>query len=490
MMRVLARTASSLLVLALVIAVAGASAAVSTPESVDTTALRADMSIAGIRDHLVALNQIARDNGGTRAVGTPGFQASVDYVRARLAADGYRVGVQTFQVPYFKEVVPPSLSSGGRAFIPETDIRTMSFSGSGDVNAAVQPVDLTLPPDPNATSSSGCDPADFASFSRGAIALMQRGTCPFEQKATNAENAGAVAALIMNEGQPDRQDLLSGSLIHPGIGIPVLGLTYAVGALLARQPDAPARVATTTTSEFRRTENVIADGRDISAGGGSDRVVMVGAHLDSVPEGPGINDDGSGVAVVLQLAEALARQPLIPRNRIRFAFWGAEELGLLGSQHYVESLTPEQIADIAVYLNFDMLGSPNYVRLVFDGDGSTVGNPGPPGSAAVERTFSEYLTSQGLPFEPTELNGRSDYAPFAAAGVPVGGLYSGAEEVKTLDQSLRFGGTAGKPLDACYHQACDTLDNIDDDVLKQLGDAAADATLRMLMGSPDPRQTH
>ncbi|HTK67453.1 MAG TPA: M20/M25/M40 family metallo-hydrolase [Pseudonocardia sp.] len=485
MMRVLSRTAAALLVLVAVLLGAAGSSAVSSPESVDTTALRAAMSIESIRDHLVALNSIARDNGGTRAVGTPGFQASVEYVRERLTADGYQVRVQSYEVPYFKEIAPPSLSSGGRAFVPETDIRTMSFSGSGDVNAAVQPVDLSLPPDLNSTSTSGCEPSDFASFSRGAIALLQRGTCPFEQKATNARNAGAVAVLIMNEGQPDRRNLLSGSLVHPGVGIPVLGLTYAAGATLARQPDLPARVATTVTSELRKTSNVIADG----IGGGSDRVVMVGAHLDSVPDGPGINDDGSGVAVVLQLADALARQPIVPRNRIRFAFWGAEELGMLGSQHYVSGLTSEQIADISVYLNFDMLASPNYVRFVLDGDGSSIGDPGPPGSAAVERTFTEYLTSQGLPFEAGELSGRSDYAPFAAAGVPVGGLFSGADEIKTQDQSLRYGGTAGKPLDGCYHQACDTLDNISDDVLSQFGAAAADATLRLLMGSPDPRQT-
>jgi Zn-dependent M28 family amino/carboxypeptidase len=488
MKRVLVRAGASLVVLLMLpVLVFGvsASSAITPPGAVDTTGLRAAMSIDRIRDHLVALNAIARDNGGTRAVGTPGFQASVDYVRQRLTAAGYQVSVQSFEVPYFKQVAPPSLTSGGHAFIPETDIAAMSFSGSGDVNAAVQPVGLVLPPTVNSSSTSGCAPGDFASFSRGAIALLQRGGCPFEQKATNARNAGAVAVLIMNEGQQDRQDLLSGSLVHPGVEIPVLGLTYAAGAELARTPDAPARVATTVTSELRPTSNVIADG----IGGSSDRVVMVGAHLDSVAAGPGINDDGSGVAVVLQLADALAREEITPRNRIRFAFWGAEELGMLGSQHYVDGLSSEQIADLAVYLNFDMLASPNYVRYVFDGDGSAVGDPGPPGSAAVERTFTEYLTSQGLAFEPTELDGRSDYGPFAAKGVPVGGLFSGAEALKTQDQAVRYGGTAGKALDSCYHQACDTIDDINYAVLAQLGGAAADATLRILMGAPDPRES-
>lgn len=487
MMRVLVRTAASVAVLGTLIGVTAGSSALTPPESVDTTALRAAMSIDRIRDHLVALNSIARDNGGTRAVGTPGFRASVDYVRDRLAAAGYRVSVEPFQAPYFTQLAPPRLSSGDRSFVPEADIRAMSFSGSGDVNAAVQPVGLVLPPTVNSTSTSGCEPSDFAAFSRGTIALLQRGGCRFAQKAANAKDAGAAAVLIMNEGQPDRQDLLSGSLEQPGVGIPVLGLTYAVGAELARQPNVAARVATAVTSEFRDTANVIADGGD---GGPSDQVVMVGAHLDSVPDGPGINDDGSGVAVVLQLADALARQPLVPRNRIRFAFWGAEELGVLGSQHYVGTLSPGQIADISVYLNIDMLASPNSVRFVYDGDGSAAGDdPGPPGSAAVERTFSEYLTSRGLAFEPTGLNGRGDYSPFAAVGVPVGGLFSGAEELKTPEQAIRYGGTPGKPMDGCYHQACDSTDNVSDDVLSQLGGAAADATLRMVMGSPDPRRT-
>ncbi|MDQ2709958.1 MAG: M20/M25/M40 family metallo-hydrolase [Actinomycetota bacterium] len=481
-----------LLVVVVVLAASLWSLSAATPvvpvEIVDTSALRAAMTATRIRDHLVALDAIARTNRGTRAVGTSGYQASADYVRDRLNAAGYQVSLQQFQVLHFAETSPPTLKAR-RTYQPDTDVRTMTFSGSGSVTATVRPVDLTLPPSLNPSSTSGCEPADFAGFSRGALALMQRGGCSFVQKATNAMHAGAAAVLIMNEGQPDRQELISGSLVQPGLNLPVLGLSYSAGAELAGAPDTPVRVVTDVVSDYQQTVNVLADGPADPAGRSSDRVVMVGAHLDSVPEGPGVNDDGSGVAVVLELADQLARLPaVVPRNRIRFAFWGAEELGTLGSEHYVGQLTPEQLSGIAAYLNFDMLGSPNFVRYVYDGDGSSLGSAGPPGSDAVERIFGEYLSSQGLAYEPTEFDGRSDYAAFQRAGVPVGGLFSGAEERKTQEQAIRYGGTAGQPQDSCYHRACDTINNVSEVALEQLGDAAADATLRLLLSSTGPRQ--
>jgi Zn-dependent M28 family amino/carboxypeptidase len=454
----------------------------------DTSALRQAMTAARIRDHLTALQNIARAHGGNRAMGSPGYQASVDYVRDRMTAAGYRVQVQPFRVPYFTEVARASLTpAGGRALAAtgaDAEVRTMSYSASGDVTAEVQPVDLVLPPTPRPSATSGCEAADFAGFRRGSVALMQRGTCPFTVKARLARDAGAAAVLVMNEGQAGRRDVVTGTLENPGIDIPVVGLSYDAGARLAAAPGTRVHLVTTVQSDYRDTMNVIAD----SVGGRADRTVVVGAHLDSVPEGPGINDDGSGVAVLLELADQLARQPLVPANRVRFAFWGGEEEGLLGSTHYVRALDPAARGDIAVNLNFDMLGSPNFVRLVYDGDGSSGGPSGPPGSAAVERVFGDYFRSQGLAYEATDFDGRSDYGPFIEAGIPAGGLFSGAEEVKTPEQARVYGGTAGRPMDACYHQACDTTDNLSDLALEQLGDAAADATLRLMLTSQDIRQ--
>jgi len=211
--------------------------------------------------------------------------------------------------------------------------------------------------------------------------------------------------------------------------------------------------------------------------------VVVGAHLDSVIEGPGINDNGSGTSTILEIAEEMSELGYTKKNKlqrqVRFAFWGAEENGLLGSEYYVENLTANQLSKIYANLNFDMLGSPNYVRFVYDGDGSDSDPAGPPGSGQIESIFTEYFESQGLESEPTEFSGRSDYGPFIAVGIPAGGLFSGAEGIKTPEQAAIYGGTAGEPYDPCYHEACDDITNLSTRALFELGDAAAHATLTL-----------
>jgi Zn-dependent M28 family amino/carboxypeptidase len=216
------------------------------------------------------------------------------------------------------------------------------------------------------------------------------------------------------------------------------------------------RVATFTAIESVATENILAD----SPFGSADEVVLVGAHLDSVPEGPGINDNGSGSAAILEIALELTKTDFEGelQNKVRFAFWGAEELGLLGSQYYVDNLSEEELAKIKLNLNFDMVGSPNYVRFVYDGDNSLgTGVEGPAGSAEIEEVFVNYFESRGLASEPTEFSGRSDYGPFLEAGIPAGGLFSGAEGIKTEEQAEIYGGLADVPYDPCYHLPCDSL---------------------------------
>jgi Zn-dependent M28 family amino/carboxypeptidase len=232
-------------------------------------------------------------------------------------------------------------------------------------------------------------------------------------------------------------------------------------------------------TELRTTDtwNVIAE----TDGGRTDRVVLLGAHLDSVAEGPGINDNGSGSAVVLEIAEQIAALGVEPRNQSRFAFWGGEEAGLFGSQYYVDTLPKTELKNISVNLNFDMLGSPNFVRFVYDGDGSATGTRGPSGSGNVEQVFLDYFASQGLPVEPTEFDGRSDYGAFIGVGIPAGGLFSGAEGIKTADQAAIYGGTVGDQYDPCYHLSCDTYANNSNVVLDQFADAAAHATMAFAM---------
>jgi Zn-dependent M28 family amino/carboxypeptidase len=225
---------------------------------------------------------------------------------------------------------------------------------------------------------------------------------------------------------------------------------------------------------------------------------MSGAHLDSVPEGPGINDNGSGSAAQLEVALRLGSAPPVA-NAVRFAWWGAEEVGLLGSTAYVQGLTPEARRDIAVVLNSDMLGSPNPAYLVYDGDDSDRQGapPGPGGSDGIERTLAGALAATGVQARGTDFDGRSDYGPFIAAGIPAGGLFTGAEEIKTPEEAALWGGQADQPFDRCYHQACDTLANIDRVALDRMLDALAVGvgTYAVDLGGPngvpsrDQRQT-
>lgn len=447
----------------------------------DTQALRDAVTVAGVRSHQAALQAIADANGGTRASGTPGYDASAAYVQDVLLDAGYQVRQQQFDYEFFTVDADPvvdAVSPDLPPYVVGEEIFVMEYSGAGDVTAAVTPVDLVLPPTPTPSSTSGCEASDFAGFPAGNIALVQRGTCTFREKADNAVAAGASAVIIFNEGQEGRTDVIFGTLDPPQLSIPVLDASFAVGdqlAGLAAAGPLTVRVVADVHVEQRTTSNVIAD----STTGRTDRTVVVGAHLDSVDVGPGINDNGSGTAAILETAVQMAGLDL--RNAVRFTFWGAEESGLIGSQFYVDSLTARERKDIALYLNFDMVGSPNFVRFVYDGDGSAFGIKGPTGSGHIERTFSSFFASQGLPSEPTAFDGRSDYDAFIGAGIPAGGLFTGAEGIKTAEQAAVYGGTAGLAYDPCYHQACDTFANVSLTGLDQMSDAIAHATLTYAM---------
>ena len=219
---------------------------------------------------------------------------------------------------------------------------------------------------------------------------------------------------------------------------------------------------TTTVQQFtssgRTGYNLVADW----PGGDTNQVIMSGSHLDSVTAGAGINDNGSGSAAVLETALAVSRAGFHPTKHLRFAWWGAEELGMVGSKYYVNNLSTANRSKIKGYLNFDMIGSPNPGYFVYDDD------PG------IEKTFKEYYAGLGVPTEiETEGDGRSDHAPFKNAGVPVGGLFSGADYIKTAAQAAKWGGTSGRAFDRCYHSSCDTTANIDDTALDRNSDAVA-----------------
>ena len=432
--------------------------------------LRSAVTVAGLMEHERRFQAIADEHGGNRAAGTPGYNASADYVARELRRAGYGVSVQSFELPFFEEVEAARLERKGPAgaeYALEEDFVLMEYSGGGEATARVLPVDAG----PGA-SASGCETEDFVGFPEGNIALLRRGACTFDRKAGNAEDAGASAAVIFNDGGPGRNGVVRGTLGGPGFGIPVFGASYEVGKeflTAAGRGGAEVHLSARTVARDRETSNVIAESPWSKEG----RTVMVGAHLDSVPEGPGINDNGSGSATVLEIALQMWRLEIEPRNRVRFAFWGAEELGLLGSKHYVEHLSREEVGDIAAYLNFDMVGSPNFVRHVYEGPDAT------------EEVFTDYFASRGLRVEVNSaLDGRSDHGPFAARGIPTGGLFSGAEGIKTREEAAAFGGNAGVPHDPCYHRACDDLDNLDEKALNQFSDAAANAMVALANDPP------
>jgi Zn-dependent M28 family amino/carboxypeptidase len=466
--------------------------------------LRKAVTVSGIREHQRALQRIADRHGGTRAAGTPGYDASVDYIVRKARAAGYKVTLDEFTyVVEFTQGSPPVLEETApepQVFVPGTrpafDGDFVTFTGTGDVTAPVQGIDLVLPPSPAPNgSTSGCEVEDFAGFVPGNIALMQRGTCPYIQKATLAQDAGASAMIIFNEGQPGRTAVPENlPLGAEGIHIPGVGTSFAVGVDLA-DAGTVARVKTEVLEETATSVNVIAESRR----GDPNRTVVVGAHLDSVPAGPGINDNGSGSGGILEIAEQLSRQHHSPRNKLRFMWYGAEELGLIGSTKYVEELSQGQKDDILAMLNFDMIGSPNFARFVYDGDG-TIGPVGPTGSGFLEDVFVDYFAAVGLFNEPTAFDGRSDYGPFIAEGIPAGGLFTGAEVPKTAAQVAQYGGIADAQFDPCYHEACDTYVGTGSGpgatapgrglvALDQMSDAAAHAVYVLSRTRVDVRNT-
>jgi Zn-dependent M28 family amino/carboxypeptidase len=465
---------------ALAVAIVAAPAA-SAIDKVKTGKLRKGVTVDGILEHERAFQNIALANDGNRAATTDGYDASVDYVANRLRRAGYRVTLDPFSFPIWNQNGPATFQrtdvDPDVTYAEGTDYVVAEFSGSADVSGPIfvaGHTDLPQPSGPGA-SVSGCDPADFAGIPAGAVALVQRGTCPFTQKYQNALDANAAAVLIWNDGFEDREAPIATTASFDNT-IPAAMISNDIGLALATTPGATVRLAVSATVTPNDEMNVIAD----SPKGDKDRTIVVGAHLDSVEAGPGINDNGSGSAGILEIAEQVAKLDDKPRNRLRFAFWGAEEAGLVGSTAYVNEQVENGTDDqIEANLNFDMIGSPNFVRFVYDGDLSDSPPPpsgAPAGSGQIEQLFNRYFDRQGLAYEPTAFDGRSDYGPFITNGIAAGGLFTGAEVEKSAEQEEVFGGFAGLPFDPCYHQACDTWFNLNHQALDEMSDAAAHAT--------------
>lgn len=434
---------------------------------VDSTDLRAAVSADIIKKHLEWL-----EKNGTRTPAT-GYDAAIDEFASLLLDAGYTVTIQPFAYDFWElgedsQLALITSEPTEEYFTLYEDFIPMEYSVAGTVTAEFA--------EPTDEDKFGCDPEDFEGEDfNDKIALIQRGECTFAQKAINAADSGAAGVVIYND--EERHDIFFGTLGAEVTDIPVVGTSYETGIAIKNTAETVFIDVQSTITYDIVTSNLIAE----TAAGRDDRVVVVGAHLDSVAAGPGINDNGSGAATILEIALQMAEEGIEPVNKVKFCWWGAEESGLLGSQYYVDSLSDRALKDIALNLNFDMIASPNYIRFVYDGDGSDTELEGPNGSANIEQVFANYFNAQGLPFEATAFDGRSDYGPFIDAGIPAGGLFTGADEIKTEEQVLVYGGTAGEPLDANYHTAADDTDNINENVLEEMADAAAHTVLTFAM---------
>ena len=418
------------------------------------------VSTGEVVTHLEAFQAIADANGGTRASGTPGYEASGAYIEGLLRDAGYEVERQTF--PFVaSDTVREALTVGGAP----VEIVAMEYSPSATVTAALSALAA-------GDATPGCQATDYPAAVAGTIVLVSRGACAFAAKQQAAGAAGAVGIVVVNT----LDEPLNGTLGGPTDGIPAAGVPLSTGQALAGQVGQEAVLDIEVTVTDSTTFNIVAE----TPYGDTDNVIMLGAHLDSVPEGPGINDNGTGSAGILQVALELA-EVRETTNAVRFAWWGAEESGLVGSSTYVDSLTPAERDQITGYLNFDMIGSPNYIIGVYDADQSTYEAPVtvPAGSESLEQVFTDYFDRKEQPWVDTQFSGRSDYQGFIEAGIPASGLFTGADGVKTEEEVALFGGTAGITYDPNYHSVGDDLANVDETALGINARAIAFATLTL-----------
>jgi len=451
--------------------------------------------------HLVAFQKIADQNPGTlghgnRNTGTPGYRASVDYVAALMRRAGYRVTIQPYRWTRFSVTGVPVFGTATQNYTISRDWFVARLSGSGTVTARVQPVGS----DGAGGSGSGCSAGDFVGFIRGHIALVERGSCAFDTQVANAEAAGAAAVVIANsEGTPDeagRQERLDGGAFQARLvdsaSIPVVGvISHAVGADLTRQYDGGHAPEVHLDIRARQRSdidyNVIAD----SPFGDADHVIVVDAHLDSI-YGAGMLDNASGSATILEIALKMARTRT--HNRLRYIWFGGEELGLLGSHHYTRTLTAKALHRIVFDIDVDVTATPNFAILVADPANAGNVNRFPPNvvpdSRVGNKDFAEYFHSVGIESRNAGFgNDGTDSNSFSLAGIPNSGILTQQDCCKKHWEVQLWGGFLGNFEGnvpgfngGCVdqpHRWCDNLSNNDRFVLEFVTKAVASVTFEL-----------
>ncbi|OBF13026.1 M28 family peptidase [Mycobacterium sp. ACS4331] len=435
------------------------SAPPAAPETSLPQDLAARITIDAMRTHLQRFSEIAHDHGGNRADGTPGHQASVDYVVGLLRDKGFEVRTEELRRLDTVSAGAPTLVVGARTFQVDQASLLLPTPAGGTTGRVFTP-----------RVAAGCSAGDYPSAVKGGIAVVDDTRCSVVDKHDAAAQRGAAALVVISAGgrTASQPGLFPRGYYEP-MTIPVAVAGAEAGSAL-RRTSTPVRVVLDAKSVLVRSQNVLAQTRT----GATTDIVLVGAHLDSVAAGPGINDNASGVAAVLETALQLGARPKVA-NAVRFAFWGAEEKNLAGSADHVYGLSGDELNSIALYLNFDMLGSPNAGYFTYDGDQSARADaePVPIGSEGIERTLASYLNLAGRRPADLPLTQRSDYQSFLAAGIPVGGMTTGADGRKTTVQARLWGGDAGVAFDPNYHTARDDLEAVNEDALAVMGSGAA-----------------
>jgi Zn-dependent M28 family amino/carboxypeptidase len=436
----------------------------SAPAADVATDLAGKLSVDGMFAHLRKFQDIANANKGTRADATPGYDASVDYVVNTLKDKGFDVDTPEFERLDRMQGGRPTLTVLGRDFQVD-QASLLVTTPPGGLSA------ITLRPQ----KASGCAPADYGSVSvKGAISVVDDRGCAVVDKQASAVAQGAVGLLVVStSGTTGSPAGLFTHGYYQRLTLPVGVISSEADAAL-RRTNAPVRLVLDSKPIMVKSRNVLAQTKT----GNTHNVIVVGAHLDSTARSPGINDNGSGTAAVLETAAALGSRPRIT-NAVRFAFWGAEEDGVQGSAKYVRGLNPDQLNDIALYLNFDVIGSPNPGYFTYDGDQSGTANPEipsrdvPAGSAGIERTLAGHLNFAGVRPADQPLATTTDDNPFMSAGIPIGGITTGSSQRKTEVQARLWGGQSGAAFDPNYHAPGDTVDNVDRRALSIMGPAVA-----------------
>ncbi|HWG98869.1 MAG TPA: M28 family peptidase [Pilimelia sp.] len=452
------RTAVAVTAIAAVLApAAAAQAARPSPAGLADRLVRA-VTLDGVNRHLIALQRFADRNGGHRAVPSRGYEETVEYIERTMRAAGFAVQVQQFS--YDRPVVDRALVAAGAVRVESNPMVGAPDTPVGGVTGPL----VVIPAD----DDSGCQAGDYAGrVAAGAVVLVKRGGCTYTQKQVVAAEAGARALVVYNHSVG-----ATGGYTDPAVTrIPVVMVGSADGAALVGQDGAATTLEVRRHTEPTVARNVIAQTRT----GRTDNVIMLGGHADSTRTSPGINDNGTSAAVMLEVARQLGGAPRIT-NAVRFSFWGADPQHS-GSVPYLRSLSFEQQLDIALYLDIAQLGSSNGGHFVFDGDNSAgQAGPMPYGSAQIERAFVDYLAGIGVPTEEAPVVGQGAYAVFIGAGIPTGGPFSGIPHIKTAAQVAKWGGTAGIALEPCNHAPCDNLGNVNRRILDRNADAVAHVT--------------